>query len=73
MTTRTTQRRGKTTTAPVSGQPIIPPKGTPEEAIAMLRSWLEGDDADLEEQRRTGALLMQALEERYARSAKRFE
>ena len=56
---------------PIPG--VIPPKLSREEFLAILRSWREGDDVDLEEQRRTGAALMQALAGRLARSAKFFE
>ena len=42
---------------------IVPPQGTPEDAIALLRSWVDVDEEGTNEQRETWNYLKQALDE----------
>jgi hypothetical protein len=77
MTTRPTRKRRTARKPDLRSETpsvvVIPPEGTPEELIALLRSWREGGDGrDLEEERKTGEELMRALEKRREDAAKRF-
>lgn len=77
MTARASRkRRAPTKASPrsvASQSLIIPPEGTPEELIVLLRSWREGSDGrDLEEERKTGEELMRVLEKRRDDAAQRF-
>ena len=42
---------------------VVPPQGTPEDAVALLRSWNEVDQAEATEQADTLEYLMRVLDE----------
>ena len=71
---RTKASRKRTASPRGRRQLAVPPKGNyPGEAIALLRSWCEGDGWDPEEQRESLEALMNGLDEHRLPGSKLFE